>query len=306
MIPTQPDQGLAGSDQGQASGGSAPSRVLRFTKMHGLGNDFVVFDAVRQRVVLDAPAIRRLADRRRGIGCDQVLLVEPARLPGTDFHYRIFNADGHEVEQCGNGARCFARFVREAGLTAKTEIRVGTAAGPIRLHVEPDGQVRVDMGEPILDPARIPFEAAVEATTYALEVGGETFTIGAVSMGNPHAVLVVDDLDRAAVERLGPLIETHPRFPRRVNAGFMQIESPSHVRLRVYERGAGETLACGTGACAAVVSGRLRGLLEAHVRVSLPGGDLVIHWPGPLQPVLMTGPATRVFDGQIGLGDIDG
>jgi diaminopimelate epimerase len=274
--------------------------------MHGLGNDFVVFDAVRQRVVLDAPAIRHLADRRRGIGCDQVLLVEPARLPGTDFHYRIFNADGHEVEQCGNGARCFARFVRESGLTDKTEIPVGTAAGPIRLHVVSDGQVRVDMGEPVLDPVRIPFEAAVEANTYALEVDGETITIGALSMGNPHAVLVVDDLDRAPVERLGPLIESHPRFPRRVNVGFMQVESPSHLRLRVYERGAGETLACGTGACAAVVSGRLRGLLEARVRVSLPGGDLVIHWPGPLHPVLMTGPATRVFDGQIGLGDSDG
>ncbi len=273
--------------------------TLRFTKMHGLGNDFVVFDAVRQQIDLDAAAIRRLADRRLGIGCDQVLLVEPPRLPGADFHYRIFNADGSEVEQCGNGARCFARFVRDQGLTAKDEIAVATASGLIRLFVEPDGQIRVDMGIPILDPARIPFLADAEAPTYALEVDGETLTVGAVSMGNPHAVTLVDDVDRAPVERLGPQIERHPRFPQRVNAGFMQVLSPDRIRLRVYERGTGETLACGTGACAAVVSGRLRGLLSERARVGLPGGDLMIEWHGAGQPVLMTGPAERVFAGEI-------
>jgi diaminopimelate epimerase len=272
---------------------------LRFTKMHGIGNDFVVFDAVRQQVQLDATAIRRLADRRFGVGCDQVLLVEPPRLPGADFHYRIFNADGSEVEQCGNGARCFARFVRDRGLTDKDEIPVGTAAGLIRLFVEPDGRIRVDMGVPILEPALIPFLADGESPTYELDLDGETLTIGAVSMGNPHAVALVDDVDRAPVERLGPRIESHPRFPRRVNAGFMQVLAPDCIRLRVHERGAGETLACGTGACAAVVSGRLRGLLGARVRVELPGGDLVIQWSGTGQPVLMTGPAERVFEGEI-------
>jgi diaminopimelate epimerase len=272
---------------------------LRFTKMHGVGNDFVVLDAVRQRVELDAPAIRRLADRHVGVGCDQVLLVEPPRLPGADFHYRIFNADGSEVEQCGNGARCFARFVRDQGLTDKHEIPVGTAAGLIRLCVEPDGQIRVDMGVPILEPARIPFLADGGSPTYTLDVDGEILTIGALSMGNPHAVILVDDIHRAPLERLGPRIETHPRFPRRVNVGFMQVLAPDRVRLRVHERGTGETLACGTGACAAVVSGRLRGLLGERVRVGLPGGDLVIQWPGTGQPVLMTGPAERVFEGEI-------
>jgi diaminopimelate epimerase len=272
---------------------------LRFAKMHGIGNDFVVFDAVRQRVELDAAAIRRLADRRFGVGCDQVLLVEPPRLPGAEFHYRIFNADGSEVEQCGNGARCFARFVRDHGLTEKDEIPVGTSAGLIRLFVEPDGQIRVDMGVPILEPALIPFLADAQSATYELDLDGETLTIGAVSMGNPHAVTLVDDLDRAQVGRLGPRIESHPRFPNRVNAGFMQVLEPDRIRLRVHERGTGETLACGTGACAAVVSGRLRGLLRERVRVGLPGGDLVIQWPGAGQPVLMTGPAERVFEGEI-------
>ena len=272
---------------------------LRFTKMHGLGNDFVVIDAVRQVVELDTAAIRQLADRHRGIGCDQVLLVERPRLPGTAFHYRIFNADGSEVEQCGNGARCFARFVRDQGLCDQTEIPVGTAAGAIRLFIEPDGQVRVDMGVPILDPARIPFLADAQAPTYDLAVDGETLTIGAVSMGNPHAVLLVEDADGAPVARLGPRIESHPRFPRRVNVGFMQVLAPDQVRLRVYERGTGETLACGTGACAAVVSGRTRGLLGPRVRVSLPGGDLVIEWSVNGRAVQMTGPAQRVFEGEI-------
>ncbi|NEV62240.1 diaminopimelate epimerase [Thiorhodococcus minor] len=272
---------------------------LRFTKMQGLGNDFVVFDAIRQRVELTPEIIRHYADRRFGIGCDQLLLVEPPRLPGTDFHYRIFNADGSEVEQCGNGARCFARFVRDQGLTDKDEIPVGTAAGRIRLHVEPDGQVRVDMGCPELQPERIPFLAEAEADTYAIEVADRALTIGAISMGNPHAVLIVDDLDRAPVAELGPLLASHPRFPQRVNVGFMQILSPNQVRLRVYERGAGETLACGTGACAAVVSGQLRGHLSSPTRVSLPGGDLVIEWAGPAHSVWMTGPATPVFQGEI-------
>ena len=272
---------------------------LRFTKMQGLGNDFVVFDGVRQRVTLSAEQCRFLADRRFGIGCDQILLVEPPRLAGTDFHYRIFNADGSEVEQCGNGARCFARFVRDQGLTDKTEIPVGTAAGPIHLFLEADGQARVNMGAPQFDPQRIPFLAATEADSYDLEVDGKTLRIGAVSMGNPHAVLRVNDLDQAPIARLGPLIECHPRFPRRVNAGFMQILDPGHIRLRVFERGTGETLACGTGACAAVAVGRRLGLLDEAVRVSLPGGDLRITWAGGAAPVWMTGPAVSVFEGEI-------
>jgi diaminopimelate epimerase len=274
---------------------------LRFTKMQGLGNDFVVFDGVRQRVDLDAEFARRLADRRFGVGCDQILLVEPPRLPETDFHYRIFNSDGSEVEQCGNGARCFARFVRDQGLSDKDEIPVGTAAGAIRLYLEPDGQVRVDMGAPTFDPARIPFEAECESedATYALDVADRTRTIGVLSMGNPHAVLIVEDIDSAPVATLGPLIEHHPDFPRRVNVGFMQILGPNAIRLRVHERGAGETLACGTGACAAVVSGRRRGRLDERVRVALPGGELVIEWRGPGHPVWMTGPAVTVFEGEI-------
>ncbi|MCC7277716.1 MAG: diaminopimelate epimerase [Chromatiaceae bacterium] len=274
---------------------------LRFTKMQGLGNDFVVFDGVRQCVTLSAEQCRFLADRRFGIGCDQILLVEPPRLAGTDFHYRIFNADGSEVEQCGNGARCFARFVRDQGLTDKTEIPVGTAAGPIRLFLEADGQVRVNMGAPHFAPERLPFLATAEADSYDLEVDGQTLRIGAVSLGNPHAVLRVPDLDQAPVARLGPLIERHPRFPKRVNAGFMQILDPGHIRLRVFERGAGETLACGTGACAAVAVGRRLGLLDVAVGVSLPGGDLRITWAGGTEPLWMTGPAVSVFSGEIEL-----
>nr|MBP9602653.1 diaminopimelate epimerase [Chromatiaceae bacterium] len=230
---------------------------------------------------------------------DQILLVEPPRLAGTDFHYRIFNADGSEVEQCGNGARCFARFVHDQGLTDKTEIPVGTAAGPIHLFLEANDQARVNMGAPQFNPQRIPFLAAEEADSYDLEVDDQTLRIGAVSMGNPHAVLWVDDLDQAPVARLGPLIEHHPRFPRRVNAGFMQVLDRSHVRLRVFERGTGETLACGTGACAAVAVGRRLGLLDEAVRVSLPGGDLRIAWAGGTAPVWMTGPAVSVFEGEI-------
>jgi diaminopimelate epimerase len=274
---------------------------LNFTKMHGLGNDFVVIDAIHQTVAMTAELARQLADRRFGIGCDQLLLVEPPRLPGTDFHYRIFNADGSEVEQCGNGARCFARFVRDQGLTDKDEIPVGTAKGPITLHIEADGQVRVNMGPPCLAPADIPFSADHQAASYTLQVDDQAFTIGAVSMGNPHAVLLVDDVASAPVEALGPLIEHHPRFPQRVNVGFMAVRDRGHIDLRVYERGAGETLACGTGACEAVVAGRLQGLLDERVAVHLPGGTLVISWREDNHPVWMTGPATRVFDGRIGL-----
>jgi diaminopimelate epimerase len=273
--------------------------TLHFTKMQGLGNDFVVLDATRGPLDLSPTLVRALADRRFGIGCDQVLVVEPPRDPDTDFHYRIFNADGSEVEQCGNGARCFARFVRDQGLTDKDEIPVGTAAGPIRLYCEPDGQVRVNMGPPVLEPARIPFLVPHQALEYPLDVMGERLTIGAVSMGNPHAVLRVADVESAPVAMVGPQLEHHPRFPARVNVGFMQVLDPGHVRLRVHERGAGETLACGTGACAAVVVGRLWEILGERVRVSLPGGDLVIQWLGGAEPVWMTGPATTVYQGEI-------
>ncbi len=274
---------------------------MHFVKMHGLGNDFVVIDAIRQQVALSPEAIRRLADRRRGIGCDQVLLVERPQSPDADFRYRIFNADGGEVEQCGNGARCFARFVRDEGLTTKDRIPVETLAGLIELEVLADGQVRVDMGEPVFEPQRIPFQAEARAPSYALEVNGENLDIGAVSMGNPHAVLRVEDVAEAPVVRLGPAIEHHPRFPQRANVGFMQILDRGHIRLRVFERGVGETEACGTGACAAVAVGRLQGLLDEDVQVSLPGGDLVISWAGEGAPLYMTGPAERVFEGSIEL-----
>jgi len=274
---------------------------LAFTKMHGLGNDFVVIDAVRQKVALDADRVRFLADRRFGIGCDQVLLVEPPRAAGSDFGYRIFNADGGEVEQCGNGARCVARFVRDRDLADRDLIRIDTLAGTITLVLEADGQVTVDMGVPLLEPADIPFEADTRAELYDLEVDGAHVEIAAVSLGNPHAVLQVADVASAPVATLGPQIEAHTRFPRRVNAGFMEVVHRAHLRLRVYERGAGETLACGSGACAAVVAGRTRGLLDDRVAVDLPGGRLVISWPGPEQSVRMTGPATTVFEGQIDL-----
>ncbi|GAB4299821.1 MAG: diaminopimelate epimerase [Thiohalomonadaceae bacterium] len=274
---------------------------LPFVKMHGLGNDFVVIDAYRREVRLNSEQIRFLADRRFGIGCDQLLMVEQPTRRGVDFRYRIFNADGSEVEQCGNGARCFARFVRDEGLTSKDVIVVETAAGVITLYVEANGEVRVNMGAPRFDPPQIPFTADAEADKYPLEVGGEPLAIGAVSMGNPHAVLRVEDIAAAEVERLGPLLESHPRFPRRINVGFMQIVDRNHIRLRVFERGAGETLACGTGACAAVAVGRRWGELDDTVRVDLPGGSLTIRWDGGNQPLWMTGPATRVFQGEIEL-----
>lgn len=274
---------------------------LKFTKMHGLGNDFVVIDSTREPFVLDAAVLRHVADRRFGIGCDQILVVERPRSPDADFNYRIFNADGGEVQSCGNGARCFARFVREKGLTAKSEIRVDTAAGIIVPRIRADGLVTVDMGVPVFDPPRIPFLADARAPTYPLQVGSVQRTIRALSMGNPHAVQVVESVDTAPVEIEGPMIERHERFPQRVNAGFMQVLDRHAIRLRVYERGAGETLACGTGACAAVVAGISGGMLDSPVRVSTRGGDLEIEWAGEGTPVVMTGPACTVFEGEIEL-----
>jgi len=272
---------------------------LRFTKMHGQGNDFVVFDGVRQQVRLSREQVRAIADRHFGVGCDQVLVVEKPAAEANDFRYRIFNADGGEVEQCGNGARCFARFVFDQGLTTKRRMRVETVGGVIAPTLEDSGRVTVDMGAPIFDPREVPFLAGEMRLVYPLVVAGVTLEVSVLSMGNPHAVQVVESVDRAPVAAQGPLIENHPAFPQRVNAGYMQPLSRSHVRLRVWERGAGETLACGTGACAAVVAGIRRGLLDAEVRVSTRGGDLMIRWPGDGAPVMMTGDAVAVFDGEI-------
>jgi diaminopimelate epimerase len=275
---------------------------LRFTKMHGLGNDFVVLDATREPIALTGAQLRLLADRHFGVGCDQILQVEPARTADTDFYYRIFNADGGEVEQCGNGARCFVRYVHERGLTAKHEIRVGTMSGVIVPRLEADGRVSVDMGVPAFDPAAVPFIAESQSLTYSLDVTGRPVEVSVLSMGNPHAVQVVPDADAAPVEQQGPLIESHARFPRRVNAGYMQIVDRHGIRLRVYERGAGETLACGTGACAAVVAGIRLGLLERdRVTVETRGGELMVSWPGEGRNVIMTGPAVTVFEGEIEL-----
>ena len=274
---------------------------LKFSKMHGLGNDFVVLDGIRQQVALTPEQLRHLADRHFGIGCDQVLLVEAADAAGVDFRYRIFNADGSEVEQCGNGARCFVRFVHESGLTDKREIRVETRSGLIAPRLEGDGSVTVDMGIPRFLPAEIPFIHHEDVVIYLLDVADESLEISVVSMGNPHAVQVVASVDSAPVGEHGPLIERHERFPQRVNAGFMQVVDRHAIRLRVYERGSGETLACGTGACAAAVTGIRRGLLDSPVRVTTRGGDLVIVWAGPGKPVMMTGPAVTVFTGEIEL-----
>lgn len=272
---------------------------LKFTKMQGLGNDFVILNATAQNLSLSAQQLRRLADRHFGVGCDQILQVEIPRQAGTDFYYRIFNADGGEVEQCGNGARCVVRYVHEHGLTAKREIRVGTKGGVIAPRLEADGQVTVDMGVPEFEPARIPFDAPRRKPTYELAVDGRQFEVSVLSIGNPHVVLIVADVEEAPVAAHGPLIEHHPRFPQGVNAGFAQIVSRSRVRLRVYERGVGETLACGTGACAAVVAARGRGLVDECVTVSTRGGDLGILWAGDGEPVMMTGPAVTVFEGEI-------
>jgi diaminopimelate epimerase len=272
-------------------------KTLRFAKMEGLGNDFVVVDATRVPFSLSAEQIRRLADRRFGVGCDQVLVVDAAR-GDADFGYRIFNADGGEVEQCGNGARCFVVYVREHGLTDKREIRVETLGGPIVPKLEDDGEVSVDMGVPRFAPSDVPFTGGTGAVVEPLDVDGRIVEISALSMGNPHAVQLVDDVDAAPVATLGPRIEAHPRFANRVNAGFMQVVDRATIRLRVYERGAGETLACGTGACAAVVAGRRRGLLDERVRVATRGGILTVSWTGGNASVRMKGPAHTVFEGE--------
>ncbi|GGK63801.1 diaminopimelate epimerase [Amphritea balenae] len=273
--------------------------LVRFTKMHGLGNDFLVLDTITQKVKVNSALVARLADRNFGVGFDQMLIVEPPGNPDMDFRYRIFNADGSEVEHCGNGARCFAKFVRDKRLTAKETVAVETEKGPIYLTITEDKQVVVDMGVPVLEPQQIPFSADQAAATYPIDVDGQAVQISAVSMGNPHGVLVVDAVDTAPVESWGPELERHPKFPAKANIGFMEVISGAEIRLRVFERGAGETLACGTGACAAVVAGRLRGLLNEEVTVHLPGGTLHIEWAGAGEPLRMTGPATTVYEGQI-------
>ncbi|ASP38164.1 diaminopimelate epimerase [Bacterioplanes sanyensis] len=273
---------------------------LKFSKMHGLGNDFMVVDLVTQNGYIRSDKVAQLADRHLGVGFDQLLLVERPTRPDVDFRYRIFNADGSEVENCGNGARCFARFVYDQHLTGKRSIRVETATGIMQLQLTDDKDVVVDMGKPVLTPSQIPFTAPAFAAEYPVQVEGiGEVMIGAVSMGNPHAVLRVDDIDDAPVDHWGSLIEPHPAFPNKVNVGFMQVINPHEVRLRVFERGVGETLACGTGACAAVVSGQLRGWLEPGVKVTLPGGELWIDWDGDQGHVHMTGPATPVFEGRM-------
>ena len=274
---------------------------IKFSKMHGLGNDFVVLDGVRQSLALSPAQLRFLGDRHFGVGCDQILLVEKATRADVDFRYRIFNADGGEVEQCGNGARCFVRFVHDQGLTDQREIRVETMSGVISPRLEDDGNVTVNMGEPQFDPAKIPFVSDSGELLQTLKLGAQDVEITAVSMGNPHAVQLISAVDTAPVAEQGPLIESHRRFPQRVNAGFMQVVDRHAIALRVYERGAGETLACGTGACAAVAVGIARGLLDSPVRVTTRGGELSIAWGGQGTPVLMSGPAVTVFTGEIEL-----
>ena len=275
--------------------------LLRFTKMHGLGNDFMVLDLISQHAHIQPKHAKQWGDRHTGIGFDQLLLVETPHSPDVDFRYRIFNADGSEVEQCGNGARCFARFVLDKRLTVKKRIKVETRGGIIELEMRPDGQVTVDMGPPRLNPAAIPFVADAQALSYAVDVEGQCIELAAVSMGNPHAVIRVDDADSAPVQSLGPKIEQHPRFPQRVNVGFLQILDRQHGKLRVWERGAGETQACGTGACAAAVAAIAQGWMDSPLQLELPGGKLCIEWAGAGQPVMMTGPAVRVYEGQIRL-----
>jgi diaminopimelate epimerase len=274
---------------------------LSFTKMHGLGNDFVVIDAINQSVNLSPEQVRHIADRHRGVGCDQLLLVESPTLDDVDFRYRIFNSDGGEVEQCGNGARCFARFVVDGGLTQKTEISVETASGVIHPRLMDDGQVAVDMGIPRFAPAELPFSGNVESDRYLLLINGEEVEIGAVSMGNPHAVVLVDDVAGAPLASLGAALESHALFPRRVNVGFMQVVSRQQIRLRVFERGVGETQACGTGACAAMAVAHRWGMVDDAVSVDLTGGVLLIRWAGGESGLQMTGPAQAVFEGVIEL-----
>ncbi|WP_447754501.1 diaminopimelate epimerase [Pseudomonas nicosulfuronedens] len=275
--------------------------LLRFTKMHGLGNDFMVLDLVSQHAHVQPRHVKQWGDRNFGVGFDQLLIVEPPGTPDADFRYRIFNCDGTEVEQCGNGARCFARFVVDKRLTAKKTIRVETKGGMIELTIANDGQVTVNMGAPRLAPEQVPFQADAEALSYTLELDGQAVELAAISMGNPHGVLRVDDVDSAPVRTLGPKLEVHERFPQKANIGFLQVVNPNQARLRVWERGVGETLACGTGACAAAVAGIRQGWLQSPVQIDLPGGRLSIEWAGPGQPVMMTGPAVRVFEGQVRL-----
>jgi diaminopimelate epimerase len=271
---------------------------IAFTKMHGVGNDFVVFDAPPDAALLEPGRLRALADRRTGIGFDQALVLEAARRPDSAAYYRIFNSDGDEVEQCGNGARCIASLLHRRGLSREGRLTLDSPAGPIAARIEGE-RVAVDMGVPNFDPRALPFQAPAEADTYALEVGGETLSIGAVSIGNPHAVVTVASVETAPVSRLGPAIERHARFPKRVNAGFLEIQGRGEVRLRVYERGAGETRSCGTGACAAVAVARRRGLLDGQVRVGVQGGELRVNWAGPGEHIWLSGPAETAFQGHI-------
>ncbi|MGB0898172.1 MAG: diaminopimelate epimerase [Psychrobium sp.] len=275
--------------------------LLNFSKMHGLGNDFMMVDAVSNNVFLSKDQIIKLADRHTGIGFDQLLMVESPYDPDLDFHYRIFNSDGSEVENCGNGARCFAKFVRMKGLSNRYRLGVSCKGGKLQLKHERNGQITVSMGVPQFNPAKVPFEANKQEATYILRTDDQTAFCGVVSMGNPHCVLTVDDINEAPVETLGPQLSHHERFPQQTNVGFMQVISRKHIKLRVYERGVGETRACGTGACAAVAIGKAQGLLDDNVTVDLPGGTLKIFWRGDRSQLKMTGPATHVYDGQIRL-----
>ena len=279
---------------------------VSFTKMHGLGNDFVVMDALRQPIELTAERVRQLADRRLGVGCDQVLMVTAPSSPLADFGYRIFNADGGEVEQCGNGARCIARLVASRAAISGRTLVMDSPGGTVDARLRPDGLVSVAMGVPDFDPRSLPFDAEVEAPSYHLELATGPVEFGAVSVGNPHAVIRVRSVREAPVDTVGPAMENHARFPRRVNVGFLEIVAPDHVRLRVFERGAGETRACGTGACAAVAVGRRHGPLAEEVRVDLPGGRLIVQWPGPGEPIWLTGPAETAFEGHVDIPDAPG
>jgi diaminopimelate epimerase len=272
---------------------------LKFNKMHGLGNDFIVIDSVTSKINLSPAQIRKLADRHFGIGFDQLLIIDAPSSPDVDFNYRIFNSDGSEVEQCGNGARCFAKYVHDRKLSARNPIRVQTLSGRYEIGINADNTYSVDMGVPQFAPSQIPFTAESEQATYTLEVDGQSLEMSVLSMGNPHAVLVVDDTETAPVNSLGPILESHPSFPNRANIGFMQLLGRNEINLRVYERGAGETLACGSGACAAVVAGIRLGKLDNEVNVNLPGGSLKIYWPGEGQSVILSGPAKTVFHGQV-------
>src|SRR3989344_5382796 len=275
--------------------------LLRFTKMHGLGNDFMVLDLVSQHAHIQPKNAKEGGDRHTGVGFDQLLLVEPPSNPDVDFRYRIFNADGSEVEQCGNGARCFARFVLDKRLTMKRQIRVETSGGIMELDIRADGQISVNMGAPILEPARIPFQADSQALSYTVDVEGTQVQLAAVSMGNPHGVLRVDNIDNAPVHTLGPKLEHHPRFPNRANIGFLEVIDRHHAKLRVWERSAGETQACGSGACAAAVAAISQGWMDSPLQLELLGGRLFLEWAGPGHPVMMTGPAVRVYEGQVRL-----